>query len=780
MTEVIPGKFSLAALVSFAALLCYGSQAHAQALPGGGHFVAGSGSIGGNASTLIINQTSASGRGVIDWNSFSIGSGHNVMFNNGSGATLNRVSGGDPSVIIGALSATGSVYLVNPQGVVVGPTGTISTGGRFVASTLDLDNDAFMQGGPLTLTGDSTASVVNLGSISSSGGDVFLIARKEVVNQGTIAAPNGTAELAVGQQVLLQDSSSSPQVSVLLGSGGNLLNLGTISAAQVNLQAADGNVYALAGNDGAIRATGTATRDGHIWLVATQGQVSASGTLQATDADGSGGTVETDANTLSVGGATVLAGTWKLATPVFTIDSTTAPGFTRSLDAGTSIAVTTNAAGSAGNITVASNLEWDGAASLTLNAQHDVIIDPHQVLQNTGSGNLTLRADGSALDNGGSAANFGTVDWSASTGIVSALYDMNGSDSPGIMLSNPAWSATPYSGLVNQITTYKLVNSLKDLQNVALDLGGTYALGVDLTDRLDPSMSFNVFTFSPLGSVATPFTGQFDGMGHTINSLYTYAPGAEPPPQIYGQLFGVIGPSGVVRNLGVTNIENFSEASFGVVGVLAGLNQGTIVNAYTTGYFGFNENAVNGGLVGVNDGLIERSWSSVTDFFTNQLATQGRLVGINYGTIAQSYVTVGDEVTRGGLVGENYGTITQSYAIDRTFNAVDVGGLVADNESSGVIDQSFVTGTIEGVTPGNGAIAAVNNGTIADDVYWDKQTTGLTQSSGSGTQLPAVNGLTTAQMSTPASFASWDFSPTGVWVMPAGGTYPILRWQLAQ
>ncbi len=40
-----------------------------------------------------------------------------VMFQNGSGATLNRVTGGSLSAIL--LSATGDVYLINPQGIVV-------------------------------------------------------------------------------------------------------------------------------------------------------------------------------------------------------------------------------------------------------------------------------------------------------------------------------------------------------------------------------------------------------------------------------------------------------------------------------------------------------------------------------------------------------------------------------------------------------------------------------------------------------------------------------------
>ena len=105
------------------------------ALPDGGHFVAGSGSISGNADSLRVNQTS--GRGVIDWSHFSIGGGNRVTFDNGNGATLNRVTGGDPSAIFGTLSATGSVYLINPQGILIGPGGVISTGGRFVASTLD-------------------------------------------------------------------------------------------------------------------------------------------------------------------------------------------------------------------------------------------------------------------------------------------------------------------------------------------------------------------------------------------------------------------------------------------------------------------------------------------------------------------------------------------------------------------------------------------------------------------------------------------------------------------
>jgi hypothetical protein len=81
-------------------------------LPTEGAFTAGSGVIGPPiAGNLQVQQTSA--RGIIDWRTFSIGPGGAVSILNGQGATLNRVTGSQMSLIRGTLSATGSVYLVN-------------------------------------------------------------------------------------------------------------------------------------------------------------------------------------------------------------------------------------------------------------------------------------------------------------------------------------------------------------------------------------------------------------------------------------------------------------------------------------------------------------------------------------------------------------------------------------------------------------------------------------------------------------------------------------------
>jgi hypothetical protein len=147
-------------------------------------------------------------------------------------------------------------------------------------------------------------------------------------------------------------------------------------------------------------------------------------------------------------------------------------------------------------------------------------------------------------------------------------------------------------------------------------------------------------------------------------------------------------------------------------------------------------------------------------------------------------------VGTGGLVGTNNGTINRSYATGTVtsecslYNCGGAGGLVAYNY--GTINQSFATGVVRaqsGPAEGDATVAGpyglawVNKGTIGNDVYWNQDASPFV-GVGTGTAVPASNGLTTAQMSTPSSFAGYDFGPNGIWAMPAGASHPVLRWQL--
>lgn len=102
-----------------ATLLCL--PAEVQALPGGGQIAGGQATIQQSVpNTLTIHQ--GSDRAILNWQSFSIGSGEAVHFlQPGVGSiALNRVVGIDPSVILGQLHANGQIFLINPNGILFG------------------------------------------------------------------------------------------------------------------------------------------------------------------------------------------------------------------------------------------------------------------------------------------------------------------------------------------------------------------------------------------------------------------------------------------------------------------------------------------------------------------------------------------------------------------------------------------------------------------------------------------------------------------------------------
>lgn len=268
---------SLAAVVA--------SSLPALANPGGGIVASGDVSFSGGAGGLTVTQGSR--RAIINWNDFSIGAGEWTKFvlPDASSAVLNRVVTGAPSSLLGTLQSNGRVFLINPNGVLIGAQARIDVGG-FLASTLDVADADFLQGADLHFRGAAAAAIQNLGRIDAGAGDVFLIAR-QVENAGAIRA-GGTVAAAAGSEVLL---TSDNHIFVQASSApGSVVNSGQIDAARAELRAAGGNTGALAiNNRGVIRATGSAERDGQVWLVASGGDTVSSGTLSAQSSDGQRG-----------------------------------------------------------------------------------------------------------------------------------------------------------------------------------------------------------------------------------------------------------------------------------------------------------------------------------------------------------------------------------------------------------------------------------------------------------------------------------------------------------
>ncbi|MBK7897978.1 MAG: filamentous hemagglutinin N-terminal domain-containing protein [Betaproteobacteria bacterium] len=109
-------------------------------LPTGGMVVAGNATI--STSTTRVDVVQTTNRSIINWGSFSVGSGGTVQFvqPSSTSAVLNRVTGAGNSTILGTISANGQVFLLNPSGIVVGP------GGRIEAASLVLTTAAIADG----------------------------------------------------------------------------------------------------------------------------------------------------------------------------------------------------------------------------------------------------------------------------------------------------------------------------------------------------------------------------------------------------------------------------------------------------------------------------------------------------------------------------------------------------------------------------------------------------------------------------------------------------------
>ena len=213
------------------------ASAFAGNLPTGGSVAAGGATINSTSPTQMnIVQTSQSA--VLNWQSFSIGQGYTVNFQqpNSSSAILNRVTGNTPSMIAGTLTANGRVYLVNPNGIAITKGGVVDTGGGFVASTLGISDSNFMAGNR-TFTGNgSSAAVTNDGVITVGRGGYTALMGGTVANSGYISVPLG--KVAIG----------SGEVATLDFSGDGFLQVGVPTTA--------GGTTALIQNSGKIKANG--------------------------------------------------------------------------------------------------------------------------------------------------------------------------------------------------------------------------------------------------------------------------------------------------------------------------------------------------------------------------------------------------------------------------------------------------------------------------------------------------------------------------------------------
>ncbi|HEX4856040.1 MAG TPA: filamentous hemagglutinin N-terminal domain-containing protein, partial [Limnobacter sp.] len=291
----------LMALVS-ALTVAVAPQAHAQPLanelPTGGTVLIGNATTQLNGNQLLINQ--ASDRALTQWNSFNIGAAASVQINQPTAlsSSVNRVLSNDPSRIFGSLTSNGQVVLINPAGVVFGPTARVDAG-SIIASTLNLSNEDFAQGKLNFSNNASTAGTVsNQGLLKAGQGGYVALIGPRLENTGTLQANQGQVLLGAGERIALSRGQDGLiNMSVDAGALDAQIRLGGV------LQANDGSAVVTAraegalsksaiNMDGLVEAKGLTAQGGKIILDSgVNGTTEVTGVLNAGSEAGKGGVV---------------------------------------------------------------------------------------------------------------------------------------------------------------------------------------------------------------------------------------------------------------------------------------------------------------------------------------------------------------------------------------------------------------------------------------------------------------------------------------------------------
>lgn len=793
-------------------------------LPTGGVVTRGQAGIVTSGNAMTITQRTQ--RAVINWNSFSVGADGRVNFvqPDARSGMLNRVTGNTTSEIAGQITANGSVYLINPNGIAITSEGNVRTGGSFVASTLDMADDDFMNGTDRFVGKGASAKVSNAGRINAGEGAYVALLGGSVSNSGTISVPLGRVGLGSGEHIALDiNGGSFMQVAVptsALGAAGDALvdhsgaitlNGGRVELRAATLKDAVRNVINMSGSINADNATGDG---GSIILFGGDGGLTtASGSLtaRATGASGNGGFIETSGAYVNLDGISVSTtaangntGQWLIDPVDFIVaasggDMTGATLTANLASNNVTIQSGQGATGTAGNININDAVSWN-ANTLTLQAVNDINVNA--VMGATGTARFVGITGDTGLTGTSTNANAELTFALGSSGFTGRL-DL--APTAGFRLNGQDYTIITSLGAAGSTTG-------TDLQGMQGNLGGRYVLGANI-DASATSEWNGGAGFTPVGNQGSRFTGRFSGLGHSISGFVIN----DNQANIDFNGIALFGASnGHISSVRLENSTiSVNSLGFGtrLTGALVGINYGTVVSSSSSGqilFLGRQAAAqVIGGLIGDNYGTVAKSFST-SNVTGSDSPYIGGLVGRNNinSVIVQSFAT-GSVIAgnrggnAGGLVGQNIGgMIDQSFAtgdVHASWSATTIGGLVGMNTSSSVISNSFARGNVFADIPptlsssgGIAGLVGLNNGEIRQSYstgsvnnsstlasggliaanaifrgtvinsFWDTQSSGML-TSGGGT------GLTTAQMQDFGTFATtyagWDF--TNVWSPPS-------------
>jgi rhodanese-related sulfurtransferase len=358
----------------------------------------------------------------------------------------------------------------------------------------------------------------------------------------------------------------------------------------------------------------------------------------------------------------------------------------------------------------------------------------------------------------------------------SMVYDMMGGMTAWMWETEPCVvPTTKYGGGTGEPNDPYLIYTAEQMNGIGSepnDWDKHFKLMANIDLSKYTAEEFNIIgeRYYEAGWTGRPFSGVFDGNGHTISNLsyisktsnnvglFVYVDGVnalikdlgliDPNialaviPELGSVVGSLAGELGYRQGGTIVNcyVEGSSVSGNQYVGSLVGENawHGTIINCYSSG----NVSGVDkvGGLAGKNLGTIANSYSSgdvLASGYSWSPGGGGGLVGENNGIInnCNSSTSVSGNDYTGGLVAKNYGIITNCYAASSVSGSGNefwpggVGGLVGYNYS-GTITNCYSLSSVMGASNVGGLVGENAFGGIILSCYSAGSVTGTTNVGG--------------------------------------------------
>ena len=435
---------------------------------------------------------------------------------------------------------------------------------------------------------------------------------------------------------------------------------------------------------------------------------SVKGDLIASAINGQGGNIETSGYHLDISSVNINAssdqgadGLWLIDPVDFTIASSggdmTGSALTTSLaSASVTILSSGGSSGTEGDININDAVTWS-ANKLTLNANNNIYINAD--LLGSGTAQLDL------LYGQGAVASGNTSDYSilkTSSGFSASVNLPDGNN------------FSTKLGSDGSTVSYTVISSLSFADT------GNFAFGTNITDAGSYSRG-----------VKNNFSGNIDGLGHTIDGLTIYHPGGAGwdtgGTGFFAGAYNSTGITAEVSNLGLTNMSQTSIRGFAgaFIGRCRTNCSATIKNSYATGVITNSGGNALGGIVGAVDGTlnIKNSFSNVavTGYGVTIASSNEGVGGLIGRTGLSATVSIMNSHNRGnvtgtnswtgGLIGYSYGspTVTSSYNAGSVSGKNDTGGLIGYAQSALTLTSSYNTGAISSSSNDLGGLVGYAN-----------------------------------------------------------------------